>query len=122
MKLLTYTFFISMALLSESYRVSSAVSASKAEDTTLDGDAPSREGSSRIIILADSGLWRGPKMPTRSLPLLRHWDLEAAAAPGNVLAIERRDTNEDVASKVPIGRRDTMRCMVGRVYRPCWEV
>uniref|UniRef100_A0A8D0GPV7 Pro-melanin concentrating hormone n=1 Tax=Sphenodon punctatus TaxID=8508 RepID=A0A8D0GPV7_SPHPU len=38
---------------------------------------------------------------------------------------ERRETVDDENSaKFPIGRRDfdMLRCMLGRVYRPCWQV
>ncbi|XP_066490419.1 pro-MCH [Tiliqua scincoides] len=37
---------------------------------------------------------------------------------------ERRETGDDENSaKLPIGRRDfdMLRCMLGRVYRPCWQ-
>ncbi|MFT7815679.1 pro-MCH [Arapaima gigas] len=147
MKFSAYTFFVVVALLSEVHSASMLAAAGKLEDTSSEldtssvlflnedaadntfspatsssyPDAPNREGSSRIIIVADSGLWRSPKMAVRGLPLLRRWNLGAEAVPRNVLTVERRDTNEDVVSKVPIGRRDAMRCMVGRVYRPCWE-
>ncbi|XP_053109714.1 pro-MCH [Hemicordylus capensis] len=38
---------------------------------------------------------------------------------------ERRETgNEEDSAKLPVGRRDfdMLRCMLGRVYRPCWQV
>ncbi|XP_061494850.1 pro-MCH [Rhineura floridana] len=38
---------------------------------------------------------------------------------------ERRESGDDENSaKLPIGRRDfdMLRCMLGRVYRPCWQV
>ncbi|KAM9173578.1 pro-MCH [Pangshura tecta] len=38
---------------------------------------------------------------------------------------ERRETgDEENSAKFPIGRRDfdMLRCMLGRVYRPCWQV
>ncbi|NXK93589.1 MCH protein, partial [Formicarius rufipectus] len=36
---------------------------------------------------------------------------------------ERETTDEENSSKLPIGRRDfdILRCMLGRVYRPCWQ-
>ncbi|NXM69585.1 MCH protein, partial [Serilophus lunatus] len=36
---------------------------------------------------------------------------------------ERETTDEENSSKFPIGRRDfdILRCMLGRVYRPCWQ-
>ncbi|NXC80170.1 MCH protein, partial [Cercotrichas coryphoeus] len=37
---------------------------------------------------------------------------------------ERETTDEENSAKFPIGRRDfdILRCMLGRVYRPCWQV
>ncbi|NWR74039.1 MCH protein, partial [Centropus unirufus] len=43
----------------------------------------------------------------------------------NIESIEERETtDEDNSAKFPIGRRDfdMLRCMLGRVYRPCWQV
>ncbi|XP_009678276.1 pro-MCH [Struthio camelus] len=40
-------------------------------------------------------------------------------------AQERRNTeDEENSAKFPIGRRDfdKLRCMLGRVYRPCWQI
>ncbi|OCT87607.1 pro-MCH [Xenopus laevis] len=40
-------------------------------------------------------------------------------------AQERRDVgDEENAAKFPVGRRDfdMLRCMLGRVYRPCWQI
>ncbi|NXI80858.1 MCH protein, partial [Rhipidura dahli] len=37
---------------------------------------------------------------------------------------EREITDEENSAKFPIGRRDfdILRCMLGRVYRPCWQM
>ncbi|NXF48264.1 MCH protein, partial [Oceanites oceanicus] len=37
---------------------------------------------------------------------------------------ERETADEENSAKFPIGRRDfdMLRCMLGRVYRPCWQV
>ncbi|NXX23939.1 MCH protein, partial [Podargus strigoides] len=37
---------------------------------------------------------------------------------------ERETTDEENSAKFPIGRRDfdMLRCMLGRVYRPCWQI
>ncbi|KAF1512887.1 Pro-MCH, partial [Eudyptes sclateri] len=43
----------------------------------------------------------------------------------NIESIQERETaNEENSAKFPIGRRDfdMLRCMLGRVYRPCWQV
>uniref|UniRef100_A0AAV2J125 Melanin-concentrating hormone n=1 Tax=Knipowitschia caucasica TaxID=637954 RepID=A0AAV2J125_KNICA len=59
----------------------------------------------RVIVVGDPGLWQG----LRSLHT------------GTAL-FKRRAEEEHQDLSIPILRRDTMRCMVGRVYRPCWEV
>ncbi|NXP51841.1 MCH protein, partial [Heliornis fulica] len=43
----------------------------------------------------------------------------------NIESIQERETaDEENSAKFPIGRRDfdMLRCMLGRVYRPCWQV
>ncbi|XP_049678390.1 pro-MCH [Accipiter gentilis] len=43
----------------------------------------------------------------------------------NIDSIQERGTaDEENSAKFPIGRRDfdMLRCMLGRVYRPCWQV
>ncbi|NXN32265.1 MCH protein, partial [Nycticryphes semicollaris] len=43
----------------------------------------------------------------------------------NIGSIQERETaDEENSVKFPIGRRDfdMLRCMLGRVYRPCWQV
>ncbi|NWW46369.1 MCH protein, partial [Pedionomus torquatus] len=43
----------------------------------------------------------------------------------NIESIQERETSdEENSAKFPIGRRDfdMLRCMLGRVYRPCWQV
>ncbi|NWY62387.1 MCH protein, partial [Chionis minor] len=43
----------------------------------------------------------------------------------NIESIQERETaDEEDSAKFPIGRRDfdMLRCMLGRVYRPCWQV
>lgn len=66
-------------------------------------------GAPRVIVVGDTSLWgtlRG---------------LERGTFP-QLATAERRDTNQEPNPNLSILRRDTMRCMVGRVYRPCWEV
>ncbi|KAF1667169.1 Pro-MCH, partial [Aptenodytes patagonicus] len=53
----------------------------------------------------------------------------AMAFPGdteiqNIESIQERETANENSAKFPIGRRDfdMLRCMLGRVYRPCWQV
>ncbi|KFP11498.1 Pro-MCH, partial [Egretta garzetta] len=43
----------------------------------------------------------------------------------NIESIQKRETaDEENSAKFPIGRRDfdMLRCMLGRVYRPCWQI
>ncbi|KAL6463697.1 hypothetical protein MHYP_G00280880 [Metynnis hypsauchen] len=69
---------------------------------------------SRIIVVADSNLLRSLKGLDRTFPQL--------SLAERILSPERRDISQDFSPSTSIIRRDTMRCMVGRVYRPCWEV
>ncbi|XP_077353832.1 pro-melanin-concentrating hormone, like [Festucalex cinctus] len=68
----------------------------------------------RVIVVADPSLWHDMRMLHSGLPLYKR------RADDNSQVIEHRNTGQDLS--IPILRRDTMRCMVGRVYRPCWEV
>ncbi|NXO30242.1 MCH protein, partial [Cisticola juncidis] len=42
----------------------------------------------------------------------------------NIDSIQEREITDENSAKYPIGRRDfdILRCMLGRVYRPCWQV
>ncbi|XP_054480947.1 pro-MCH [Anoplopoma fimbria] len=81
----------------------------------MDTNARDEDGGPRIIIVSDMGLkGRGihglnPAFG-RSPPLLTDRSLSYTPAE-NSLKIERRNTDLDM-----------LRCMIGRVYRPCWEV
>ncbi|XP_070612386.1 pro-MCH [Erythrolamprus reginae] len=69
--------------------------------------------------------------PQRSVNKLPYFELEGPMAfPSNaevenIESIqERRETGSDEnPANLPIGRRDfdMLRCMLGRVYRPCWQ-
>nr|AYA43842.1 melanin-concentrating hormone [Schizothorax davidi] len=124
MKLSVGTFLITVALLSECYFRTAAIPMTKAEDMEpdLQGLSESLEenslrsapGNSRIIVVADSNLLRTLTSLNRGLPHL--------SLPESLLSTERRDVGTDLSPSIAIIKRDTMRCMVGRVYRPCWEV
>ncbi|XP_068573299.1 pro-MCH [Cebidichthys violaceus] len=81
----------------------------------LDTDMRDEDGSPKIIIVSDMGL-KGHSIRglnpafSRSLPLLTDRSLSYTPAEHS-LKIERRNTDIDV-----------LRCMIGRVYRPCWQV
>ncbi|XP_049593633.1 pro-melanin-concentrating hormone, like [Syngnathus scovelli] len=69
------------------------------------GEAEGKKRGQRVIVVADPSLWRDLRALRNGLPLYKR---------------RADDNNQDL--NLPILRRDTMRCMVGRVYRPCWEV
>ncbi|XP_072309897.1 pro-melanin-concentrating hormone, like [Eucyclogobius newberryi] len=112
------------ALVLECCALSAAVPMSKGEDGSLEQDAlasllsddmtdinPSdiEAGSKprlpRVIVVGDPSLWQGLRAMHSGAGLFK-----------------RRVEEEHQDLNIPILRRDTMRCMVGRVYRPCWEV
>ncbi|XP_010876172.1 pro-melanin-concentrating hormone, like [Esox lucius] len=124
--------FFAVALFLECSTPSTAIPMSKTEDPDSDQDTLDsllneevaensldsvRGGSSKIIVLADSGML---KNLNRGLPFYKF----RAAATGSerALTLDRRNVGQDLSPYISVVRRDTMRCMVGRVYRPCWEV
>ncbi|XP_058633019.1 pro-melanin-concentrating hormone, like [Onychostoma macrolepis] len=124
MKLSVGTVLITVALLSECYFRTAATPMTKAEDMEPDLQSLSESleenslrsgpGNSRIIVVTDSNLLRTLTSLNRGLPHL--------SLPESLLSTERRDVGTDLSPSIAIIKRDTMRCMVGRVYRPCWEV
>ena len=68
----------------------------------------------RVIVVADPSLWRDLRALHSGLSLYKR------RADDLSQVVDHRDASQDLS--IPILRRDTMRCMVGRVYRPCWEV
>ncbi|KAK7173771.1 hypothetical protein R3I93_003560 [Phoxinus phoxinus] len=124
MKLSVGTILITVALLSECYFRTAAIPMTKADETESDlqglsesleeNSLRSAPGNSRIIVVADSNL-------LRTLTSLNN-GVHHLSLPESLLSTERRDVSSDLSPSIAIIRRDTMRCMVGRVYRPCWEV
>ncbi|XP_075936028.1 pro-melanin-concentrating hormone, like [Anarhichas minor] len=123
------------ALLFECYALSVALPMGKTDDGSLEQDTLvsllSNEASEnalgdadlatagktrgpRVIVIADPSLWRDLRVLHSGLSVYKR------RADDNGQIIEHRDAGQDLS--IPILRRDTMRCMVGRVYRPCWEV
>ncbi|XP_043093484.1 pro-MCH [Puntigrus tetrazona] len=88
----------------------------------IEGRLVDEDGTKRIFILGDTGikgsLEREANLAfSRTFPVLpRGMD---HAPDGYNMRDERRST-DDV---IPVGRRDIdmLRCMIGRVYRPCWQ-
>ncbi|XP_038595065.1 pro-MCH [Micropterus salmoides] len=81
----------------------------------LDNNVNDEDGSPKMIIVSDMRL-KGHSIRgldpafTRSLPLLTDRSLNRTPAEHS-FKIARRNTDLDM-----------LRCMIGRVYRPCWEV
>ncbi|XP_042258609.1 pro-MCH isoform X1 [Thunnus maccoyii] len=80
----------------------------------LDSNIRDDDGNPKIIIVSDMRLKghsaRGLNPAfTRSLPLITERSLSHTPAEYS-LKTDRRDTDLDM-----------LRCMIGRVYRPCWE-
>lgn len=87
-----------------------------ADNSLADADlmAASKAGGPKVIVVADPYLWRAGRVPHNGLSFFKR------RAEDSSQVTEQRDVGQDLS--LPILRRDTMRCMVGRVYRPCWEV
>ncbi|KAJ7988425.1 hypothetical protein DPEC_G00323420 [Dallia pectoralis] len=126
-----FSIVLAVALFSERYTPSTAVSTMTEEtdsdteqdtlDSLLNDEAAEnslgsgRSGSSKIVVLADPGMLRNLN---RGHPF---YTLRAGAAGSDrALTVGRRNIGQDQSPYISIARRGTMRCMVGRVYRPCW--
>ncbi|KAM4634676.1 pro-melanin-concentrating hormone, like [Polymixia lowei] len=123
------------ALFFECYTLSVAIPMSKIEDGSLEQDAfgsllseeaaennlggedlavMSKTGGPKMIVVADASLWKNLQMLDRGL---LHYKQRAGE---KSMTLDRREAGQDPS--IAIIKKDTMRCMVGRVYRPCWEV
>ncbi|XP_032426267.1 pro-melanin-concentrating hormone, like [Xiphophorus hellerii] len=67
-----------------------------------------------IVIAADPMIWRDLKVLQNGMSVYKR------RADDSNQGGEHGDGGQQLS--IPILRRDNMRCMVGRVYRPCWEV
>ncbi|XP_029372155.1 pro-melanin-concentrating hormone, like [Echeneis naucrates] len=123
------------ALLFKSYVLSGALPVAETEDNSLEQDTLASLLSDKVtetgISDADLGRveeTRGPRVIVVADPSL-WWDLRVMHN-RDPLHKRRADYNDQIPEQInagrdqsiPILRRDSMRCMVGRVYRPCWEV
>lgn len=127
--------FYAATLIFECFALSAAVPMAKTEDGFLEQDAfspllsdevtdnslgdldlasTSKTRGQRLIIIEDPRLWRELQV------LNSGFNLHKRRADDGSQVLEHRGGSQDLS--IPILRRDTMRCMVGRVYRPCWEV
>lgn len=118
------------ALLFEGCSMSVALPMGKTEDNSLEQDAftsllseegienslneadlvgASKPRGQKVIVVASPGLWRA-----------LHNGLYQKRSGSSNQATAHTDAIQELS--IPILRRDAMKCMVGRVYRPCWEV
>ncbi|KAK2892753.1 hypothetical protein QQF64_035436 [Cirrhinus molitorella] len=87
----------------------------------IEGRLMDEDGTKRIFILADTGI-KGSLGREANLAFSRTFPVLLPRGTDHALdgfRDERRST-DDV---IPMGRRDIdmLRCMIGRVYRPCWQ-
>lgn len=121
------------ALFFECYTLSTGLPMGKTEDSSLEQDTFTSLLSDEVtenglgeVDLATAGKTRAPRVIVVADPSL--WRDLRSLHSGLSLYKRRADENSQVNDhrgqdlNIPILRRDTMRCMVGRVYRPCWEV
>lgn len=118
------------ALLFESYSLSVALPMSKTENDSLEQDAFTWLLSEELM---DNGLDEGDPageskargqrvivVASPSLLKMLHNGLYQKRSSAGYQVGEQKDAMQDLS--IPILRREAMKCMVGRVYRPCWEV
>lgn len=119
MKLTVFSVLFTIAFLSDGNIKSEALPLENIEDIDLIQDSAgeglaentvgSGPGISKIIMVVDADLLRTPKALERKMP-------------ERILSPEGRDRSPGLSPNISIIRRDTKMCMLGRVYRPCWEV
>ncbi|XP_056443793.1 pro-melanin-concentrating hormone, like [Gadus chalcogrammus] len=80
-----------------------------------------RSGGPRVIVMmADAAVLRNLRALDRGLSYYKQQQQQTKAGDGG-LTLERRERLVGLEPGMALRKRDTMRCMVGRVYRPCWE-
>lgn len=120
MKLTVFSVLFTIAFLSDGNIKSEALPLENIEDIDLIQDSTgeglaentvgSGPGVSKIIMVADADL------------LLRALKPLERKIPERILSPERKDGSPDLSPGISIIRRDTKLCMLGRVYRPCWDI
>ncbi|KAG7263778.1 hypothetical protein CRUP_034856 [Coryphaenoides rupestris] len=88
----------------------------------------SGEGPRVIVMLADAAMLRSLRELDRGLSLYKQHPQRARGEWGSLPTLDRRVEQQQgpglgLGPEPSLGllKRDTMRCMVGRVYRPCWD-
>uniref|UniRef100_A0A672NE75 Pro-melanin-concentrating hormone n=1 Tax=Sinocyclocheilus grahami TaxID=75366 RepID=A0A672NE75_SINGR len=79
------------------------------------------DGTKRIFILADTGI-KGSLGRETNLAFSRTV-LPPRGMDHTLDGFNTRDERRSTDNVIPTGKRDTdiLRCMIGRVYRPCWQ-
>lgn len=118
------TVIFAAALLFECYSLSVAMPMSKTEDSSLEQDTItsllSEEGMEDSLDEADLA---GASKPRRQRVIVVASPSLWRTLHGGLYQKRSDSTNQAIQDlSIPILRRDAMKCMVGRVYRPCWEV
>lgn len=113
MKLIVFSVLFAITFMSDGDMKSEALPLTNIEnfiqDSTAESTVDSGPGVTKIIMVADADLLRMLKALERNMP-------------ERILSPEGRDESPDLGARISIIKRDTKRCMVGRVYRPCWEI
>ncbi|XP_060759525.1 pro-MCH [Neoarius graeffei] len=90
----------------------------------IEGRLADEDGTKRIFILSDLGSKgvSGSDASSgfgRTFPVLSPWRINRA------LAATQKDEWHNADDLIPMAKRNTdnkmLRCMIGRVYRPCWQ-
>ncbi|KAF7693845.1 hypothetical protein HF521_007598 [Silurus meridionalis] len=90
----------------------------------IEGRLADEDGIKKIFILSDLGSKGASGSDAssgfgRAFPVLSPWRIDRA------LAATQKDEWHDADDLIPMAKRNTdnkmLRCMIGRVYRPCWQ-
>ncbi|XP_039523510.1 pro-MCH 2-like [Pimephales promelas] len=89
----------------------------------IEGRLVDEDGTKRIFILADTRINESPGKEA-NLAFSRNFPVLTPRGTDHGLdGFNMRDERRSVDDVIPVGRRDIdmLRCMIGRVYRPCWQ-
>nr|BCN86745.1 Pro-melanin-concentrating hormone 2b [Carassius auratus] len=79
------------------------------------------DGTNRIFIFADTGI-KGSLGRETNLAFSKTFPVMPPSGMDHALAgFNTRDERRSTDNAIPMGRSDILRCMIGRVYRPCWQ-
>ncbi|XP_016135815.1 pro-MCH 2-like [Sinocyclocheilus grahami] len=88
-----------------------------------EGRLVDEDGTKRIFILADTGI-KGSLGREANLAFSRTFTVLPPRGTDHALdGFNMRDERRSIDNVIPVGRKDIdmLRCMIGRVYRPCWQ-